>query len=589
MHASRLFLPAVLAALLAPALPAAADVVFLKGGQRIEGEVEQKDSSLVLKTEFATLTIPKEDVAKIVRDVVAFMAEAETLHLQARKMFEEALKIENDNKAANAKLKDAVELLKKAAGLYNEARETYTGDKYADLDKAAVKLFQEMRIYRDKMHSEIAALPPPKPAPEPEPVPEAPPEPVPTAPQFDLAALQARAGAGDVEAAYALGAHFDREDWNAAEARKWYRFAADKEHAGALCRLGSIFLAGRGVKQDFKEASGLFDRAQVAGSAAAQVYLGRLHFEGRGTPRDMKKADEWCEKAFPKLRPQAEAGDPEALSTLGWMLLEGMGVPQSEEKALECLRKAAGQGFAPALNQLGDLCLEGKGTVKDRGAAREWYRQAAGQGDAEAQCSLGMMNGRHDPLFNRKGGDVDDKQAVEWLTRAAAQEHSGALYHLASYYRDGKAVAKDPAEGARMLQQALQTATDRTLALILNDLGNVYKQGMGVKADAREMLKYYRWAADMGDALGRYNMGIFHRERNEHKEAVKWWVLSAGQGNMLAQNNLAAYFAMGKGVKKDLDEAEKWFLMAAQQGNAQAVENLKRLQKEREAERPRKK
>jgi TPR repeat protein len=57
--------------------------------------------------------------------------------------------------------------------------------------------------------------------------------------------------------------------------------------------------------------------------------------------------------------------------------------------------------------------------------------------------------------------------------------------------------------------------------------------------------------------------------------------MAAKQGHALAQNNLGAFYAQGRTVKKDLDQAEKWFLMAAQQGDGTAAENLKRLQKER--------
>jgi TPR repeat protein len=57
--------------------------------------------------------------------------------------------------------------------------------------------------------------------------------------------------------------------------------------------------------------------------------------------------------------------------------------------------------------------------------------------------------------------------------------------------------------------------------------------------------------------------------------------MAAKQGHAQAQNNLGAFHAQGKTVKKNLDEAEKWFLMAAQQGDATAAENLKKLQKER--------
>lgn len=53
-------------------------------------------------------------------------------------------------------------------------------------------------------------------------------------------------------------------------------------------------------------------------------------------------------------------------------------------------------------------------------------------------------------------------------------------------------------------------------------------------------------------------------------EAVRWFRLSAGQGNGFAAINLGMAYATGRGVPKDLDQAESWLRRAAGQGLPEA-------------------
>ena len=51
----------------------------------------------------------------------------------------------------------------------------------------------------------------------------------------------------------------------------------------------------------------------------------------------------------------------------------------------------------------------------------------------------------------------------------------------------------------------------------------------------------------------------------DDKEAFKWWKKAAEPGNANAQVNLGAMYADGKGVTKDYVKAYKWFCLAAAQ------------------------
>ena len=51
-------------------------------------------------------------------------------------------------------------------------------------------------------------------------------------------------------------------------------------------------------------------------------------------------------------------------------------------------------------------------------------------------------------------------------------------------------------------------------------------------------------------------------------EAVRWFRLAAEQGDATAQNNLGVRYGTGRGVPQDDAEAVRWYRLAAEQGHA---------------------
>ena len=62
--------------------------------------------------------------------------------------------------------------------------------------------------------------------------------------------------------------------------------------------------------------------------------------------------------------------------------------------------------------------------------------------------------------------------------------------------------------------------------------------------------------------------------QGDNKEAVKWFRLAAEQGDAEAQINLGVMYETGRGVPKDDKEAVKWYRLAAEQGDADAQFNV---------------
>jgi TPR repeat protein len=579
-HLDRKLLFAIALSLGIPSL-AFADVVFLKGGQRLEGDIAEKGAGFEIKNEFGSWSFTKDDVVKIVKSVDRIVAEGEALREKARTLYTEAIAIENDTKTANAKLRQGLDLLRKIADLYNEAMETYPDPKYGHLQKTVVTIFQEMRLYRDKIHSEIAPVVA-APKPEPAPVITAPAKVIKTA--LDPAVLLPKAMAGDLEAMFLLGTYYDDKEWVSTEGLKWLRAAAEKNHPRAQFRLGLLYKDGKGVKQDVKEAQKWFQKADGANLPLAAFSLGMLEWQGSLGPRSLEKTYSWCDRAAPGLTDDADRKDAEALAALGWMYQEGMGRPTDLKKAADFYKEAAEQGYAPVDTIVAGVYLQGKLGEVNRAEAERLLTKAAERGYAEAQVSLGELFDEYTGRKNPTGKDF--KRAQPWYQKAADQGHGRALYRLGLIQLDGKGVAKNPVEANRLFQASVQKGTDDFLKGLYNDLGYVYERGLGVKQDVQQCLKYYKMAADLGSPEAQFNLGSISLEKNQEKDAYKWFVMAAKQGHAMAQNNLGAFHAAGRGVKKSLDDAEKWFLMAAQQGDPSAAENLKKLQRERAAKKP---
>lgn len=101
------------------------------------------------------------------------------------------------------------------------------------------------------------------------------------------------------------------------------------------------------------------------------------------------------------------------------------------------------------------------------------------------------------------------------------------------------------------------------------------------KGDLQAALRAWRPAADQGDALAQYNLGaLYARGRGVGKdlgEAAKWFRLAAEQGNGLAEYYLAMLYVSGNGVARDTELAAHWFRKAATHGVVQAQAELNKL------------
>jgi TPR repeat protein len=100
------------------------------------------------------------------------------------------------------------------------------------------------------------------------------------------------------------------------------------------------------------------------------------------------------------------------------------------------------------------------------------------------------------------------------------------------------------------------------------------------RGDYTEALRWYREAADEGNADAQNSLGAFYQDgrgglAKDDREAARLYNLAADQENAGAQNNLGHFYQDGRGgLAKNLWEATRLYKLAADQGNAGAQNNL---------------
>lgn len=157
-----------------------------------------------------------------------------------------------------------------------------------------------------------------------------------------------------------------------------------------------------------ESALALLQRSAELGYVPAQSMMSGLHFYDNWGMRDDAKARYWAEQA-------AVAEDPDALTILGVLYLEGRGVPPDAARAVQYLERAAARGSMKAFRYLGNCYSHGSGVPQDDGKAADLYRKGAEAGDITSQYLLGTC------YENGRGVPQDLRLAVTWYERSAAR------------------------------------------------------------------------------------------------------------------------------------------------------------------------
>jgi TPR repeat protein len=258
--------------------------------------------------------------------------------------------------------------------------------------------------------------------------------------------------------------------------------------------------------------------------------------------------------AVPAPKKPAEATDPKLDLAYG-AYQRGLYVTAFQEATA---RLGRDPGDAAAMTLLGELYNQGLGVREDAKQALNWYRLAGQRGDARAMASLAIM------AADGRGMAKDPAQARDWLDKAAAKGEPTASYNLALLLLNS-----GRAEASRV-PTLMRVAADAEIGDAQHALGVLYARGEVLPKDTAEAARWFLRAARNGNIAGEveYAIALFNGEGTTKNEpmAARFFRRAAARGNAIAQNRLARLYATGRGVPRNLIEAAAWHLVASGQG-----------------------
>ena len=322
--------------------------------------------------------------------------------------------------------------------------------------------------------------------------------------------------------------YYAAEDYD--EAAKWYQKAADQGDKNAQNNLGHMYANGEGVKQNYSKALEWYQKSADQGVTNAQVSVGWYYMNGFGNLTndiiDYKKAIYWNQRA-------ADNGDAEGFNNLGWLYENGLGVEKNLTKAAELYQTAVTKGIKNGAKQKNiEEAQRRLANINALIKANEKQTLQEAPVDAEAQIKLANES------YKKK----NYKQAIDLYRKAAEQGNIAGQYNL----------------------------------------GIMYEKGLGVKKDATQAIAWYQKGANQKDKDSLRNLinaqiklaGQFYQDKN-FKDSVLWYRKVADLGSAVGQYNLGILYEKGLGVAKDDNQAHSWFQKAADQGDADAIKKLK--------------
>ncbi len=167
--------------------------------------------------------------------------------------------------------------------------------------------------------------------------------------------------------------------------------------------------------------------------------------------------------------------------------------------------------------------------------------------------------------------DIDFGSPLSDVLSCALREQAFAQHILGRWYDTGDyGLTEDDEEAVRWYRLAAEQGN----AGGQSALGSMYARGEGVPEDDTEAVRWYRLAAEQGWVNAQYNLGLMYADGEgvpeDDEEAVGWYRLAAEQGYASAQTNLGLMYVNGEGVPEDLVLAYMWYNLSAGQGNSYA-------------------
>lgn len=192
----------------------------------------------------------------------------------------------------------------------------------------------------------------------------------------------------------------------------------------------------------------------------------------------------------------------------------------------------------------------------------------ADRGDPDSQFELGIR------LVTGEGLKKSEKEGVEWVRKAAEQNHLRAQHAMGTFHEEGIGVEKNIAKAIEWYTRSANNGFPEAQ----HSMGIAFDLGRGVKKDPAEAAQWFRKAAnqDFPPALAAYASKLERGDgvaKNTPKAAL-YYLRAAQRGHSSAMSRLAYMYYSGVGVPRDFRRAGAWYQRAARAGDPWAKNDL---------------
>ena len=247
----------------------------------------------------------------------------------------------------------------------------------------------------------------------------------------------------------------------------------------------------------------------------------------------------------PAIREAAAKGEPAAEYQMARARMLGKGAPKDVNKAYELMKSSAEKGNPDAIGALGYFYMKGIVVEKDGRQAIDWFRKGAELGSAKACLNLGRCLIREEKV-------------------------------------EGMPVPANPAEAEKMTREGMEwvrKAADKGLVEAVASMGRCcYFGEHGLARDYKEAARWFRIAAEAGDASSQNYLGVIHDQAllgtRDEAEAVQWFTKAAKQGEKKAQASLGRILGPSSQDKERRIQALAWLIVATDAGEITAKKSM---------------
>jgi TPR repeat protein len=249
---------------------------------------------------------------------------------------------------------------------------------------------------------------------------------------------------------------------------------------------------------------------------------------------------------------------------------------ESPIQAAHYLEKASEGGHAPAQYHLSKIYAKGaRGVEKDLKKSINLLNKAAEQGHKEAQYDLGLE------YIKGQSVEINDIKAVEWWLKAGYQNHKEAQLNLSLMFKLGYGVLRNQRKSWHWLQKV---PSDSVRQSIFNN--NMIGKVLSLKDDCLEIIEGIKKLTSLGSSPSRHYidnasintlqflLNFIDRENTHSINISEVYTNATEKGDSSAQFILGILYEFGLGIRKDSERSIQWYIQSAVQGHLKAQEKL---------------